>query len=256
MTRYVHDLATPALLIDVDALDHNLATMAAARPGATLRPHVKAHKCTALAAAQVAVGPPRFTCATPREVVGMADAGVGDDLLLANETLDPDRLAAWRPARMARITVAVDSPETIDAAAAAGISDVLIDVDIGLPRCGCPPDEAGRLADLARGRGLNVRGTMGYEGHLMIVEDRDAQRLKVERAIEILLAAHAGRRRDRLVRGHRHVRPPPPDERGPGRQLRADGHRLCPAAPAVPPGVHGARHGDPRRPRGPSPTSG
>ena len=121
----------------------------------------------------------------------MADAGVGDDLLLANETLDHERLARMATCQLvARITVAVDSPETIEAAAAAGINDVLIDVDIGLPRCGCPPDEAGRLADLARGRGMNVRGTMGYEGHLMIVEDRAAQRVKVERAIEILLAAH------------------------------------------------------------------
>jgi D-threonine aldolase len=188
----VHDLPTPALLIDADALDHNLATMAAARPGAALRPHVKAHKCTGLAAAQVAGGHHTFTCATPREVVGLAEAGVGDDLLLANETLDPTRLALMAACQvMTRITVAVDSAETIDAAATAGIADVLVDVDIGLPRCGCPPDEAGHLADLARRRGLNVRGTMGYEGHLMIVEDRTAQRSKVERAIEILLAAHA-----------------------------------------------------------------
>ncbi len=191
MTTFVHDVPTPALLIDVDALDHNLATMAAARRGTTLRPHVKAHKCTALAAAQVAVGHRTFTCATPREVVGMAEAGIGDDLLLANETLDHDRLARMAACQlMVRITVAVDSPETIEAVATAGIADVLVDVDIGLPRCGCPPDEAGRLADLARSRGLNVRGTMGYEGHLMIVDDRTAQRTKVERAIEILLAAH------------------------------------------------------------------
>ncbi|MEO5900334.1 MAG: alanine racemase [Ilumatobacteraceae bacterium] len=188
----LHDLPTPALLIDVDALDHNLATMAAARPGTQLRPHVKAHKCTTLAAAQVAVGHTRFTCATPHEVVGMAAAGVGDDLLLANETIDPVRLAAMAAVQdRVRITVAVDSPETIDAAASAGIREVLIDVDIGLPRCGCPPDQAGHLADLARSRGLHVRGTMGYEGHLMAVVDRDVQRQRVSAAIGVLLAAHA-----------------------------------------------------------------
>lgn len=192
MTTHLHDLPTPALLIDVDALDHNLATMAAARPGAALRPHVKAHKCTELAAAQVAAGHHRFTCATPREVIGMAEAGIGEDLLLANEVLDPDRLARMAACQlMTRITVAVDSAETIDAAATAGIAEVLVDVDIGLPRCGCPPEQAGHLADLARSRGLEVRGTMGYEGHLMIVDDRAVQRTKVERAIEILLRAHA-----------------------------------------------------------------
>lgn len=90
----VSELSTPALLIDADALDHNLTTMAAVLPGSRLRPHVKAHKCTSLAAAQRLHGHRRFTCATPREVVGMAAAGLGDDLLLANETLDPTRLSA------------------------------------------------------------------------------------------------------------------------------------------------------------------
>ena len=52
----IFDLQTPALIVDCDALDRNLATMAAARPGAALRPHVKAHKCTALAAAQFSHG--------------------------------------------------------------------------------------------------------------------------------------------------------------------------------------------------------
>ena len=88
----VHDIPTPALLIEADALEHNLDEMAAARPGEALRPHVKAHKSTALAARQAAAGHTSFSCATPREMVGMAAAGLGDDLLLANEVLDPRRL--------------------------------------------------------------------------------------------------------------------------------------------------------------------
>ena len=46
----IHELPTPALVIDVDLLDHNIDTMATVRPGRSLRSHVKAHKCTALAA--------------------------------------------------------------------------------------------------------------------------------------------------------------------------------------------------------------
>ena len=88
----IDELATPCLLIDAEALDRNVATMSALLPGPQLRPHVKAHKCTALAAVQYAAGHTTFTCATPREVVGMARAGLGDDLLLANETVDPVRL--------------------------------------------------------------------------------------------------------------------------------------------------------------------
>ena len=70
----VNDLSTPALVIDLDLLEHNLATMSAARPGASLRPHVKAHKCTSLALQQRRHGHATFTCATPREVLGMAAA--------------------------------------------------------------------------------------------------------------------------------------------------------------------------------------
>ena len=186
----ISELSTPALIFDVEALDHNLTTMATALPGSRLRPHVKAHKCTSLARAQRTHGHRCFTCATPREVIGMVSAGLGDDLLLANEVLDPARLAALAALQdEAVITVAVDSRETIDAAATAGLRYLLIDVNVGLPRCGCTPSDAGHLADYARGRGLVVRGVMGYEGHLMSIPDRGEQRIKVAKAMEKLIVA-------------------------------------------------------------------
>lgn len=181
------DLTTPALVVDADALEHNLQAMARARPGPRLRPHVKATKCTALARRQAALGHTGFCCATVREMEGMAAAGLGEDLLLANETLDARRLGRLD----ARVTVAVDSPETIAAAAEGGVREVLIDVNVGLPRCGCPPEQAGRLADLARKRGLTVRGVMGYEGHAMAIADRAAREAAVAAAMEKLAAAHA-----------------------------------------------------------------
>src|SRR5580704_10315741 len=162
----VTDLATPALLVDADVLDRNIATMAEALPGPRLRPHVKAHKCTGLAQRQAAAGHHSFTCATIRECEGMVAAGLGDDLLLGNEVLDASRLGVLVAAG-ARITLAVDSEQTIEAARAGGVREVLIDVNVGLPRCGCDPHDAGRLADLARERGLEVRGVMGYEGHVV-----------------------------------------------------------------------------------------
>jgi D-serine deaminase-like pyridoxal phosphate-dependent protein len=187
---HVDELPTPALLIDADALDRNIATMATRLPGGRLRPHVKAHKCTALAGAQQAAGHHTFTCATPREVIGMAAAGVGDDLLLANETVDPARLRAMAELDIA-VTVAVDSDATLDAAARAGIGACLIDVNVGLPRCGIAPDRAGRLADRARAAGLAVRGVMGYEGHLMMVPDRADRLAQVEASMALLRRAHA-----------------------------------------------------------------
>ncbi len=188
----VGDLQTPALVIDGPALEENLAAMAAARPGTTLRPHVKAHKCTTLARAQHAHGHTAFCGATHRELIGMAAAGLGDDLLLANETLDGERLRALAAlaASGARVTVAVDSEATIDAAAAAGIREVLVDVNVGMPRCGCAPGDAGRIADLARRRGLAVRGVMGYEGHAVGVADRVQRETTAGESMELLRQAH------------------------------------------------------------------
>lgn len=185
----VRELRTPALLVEADLLQGNLDTMAAALPGSRLRPHVKAHKCTELARRQQAAGCTGFTCATIREVEGMAAAGLGQDLLLANEVLDARRLGAVVGAG-ARVTVAVDSAATVEAAAAGGVREVVVDVNIGLPRCGCAPEDAGRLADLARGRGLLVRGVMGYEGHLMTVQPVADRAARVAEAMALLLAAH------------------------------------------------------------------
>jgi D-serine deaminase-like pyridoxal phosphate-dependent protein len=186
MTTTIYELQTPAVLVEAGTLDHNLATMAQALPGARLRPHVKAHKCTALARRQAAHGHHGFTCATMREVEGMAAAGLGADLLLANEVVDARRLGAVA----ARVTVAVDSHLTTDAARAGGVREVVIDVNVGLPRCGCDAAEAGRLADYARARGLSVRGVMGYEGHAVGLDDRGTRTRLTEQAMQLLCAAH------------------------------------------------------------------
>ena len=188
--RSIHDLSTPTIVIDGDALERNIAAMASLRPGAKLRPHVKATKCTALAIRQVAAGHNNFTCATVREMIGMADAGLGADLLLANESVDADRLAALANRQdNSMITIAIDSDQTLRAASKARLKNVLIDVNVGLPRCGCAPEDAGRLADSARQSGLNVRGVMGYEGHLMMVATRDERQAKVAESMALLIRA-------------------------------------------------------------------
>jgi D-serine deaminase-like pyridoxal phosphate-dependent protein len=184
----VADLPTPALVVDVAALDHNIEVMSAALPGDRLRPHVKAHKCTSLARRQVEAGHRGFTCATIRECEGMVAAGLGADLMLANEVLDASRLGALVEAG-ARVTLAVDSAETIDAAVHGGVREVIIDVNVGLPRCGCQPDDARRLAEMARDHGLSVRGVMGYEGHVMVVEDGAERASQCRQSMEILVAA-------------------------------------------------------------------
>lgn len=187
--RTTADLTTPALVVDAAAFDHNIATMSAALPGARLRPHVKATKSTALAKRQVAAGHTNFCCATVREVEGMHAAGLSMDLLLANEVADATRLGAVVAAG-GRVTVAIDSDATLAAAVAGGVRECLIDVNVGLPRCGIAPDKAGALADAARKAGLEVRGVMGYEGHVVGNPDRAARVAQCETAMQLLLQAH------------------------------------------------------------------
>ena len=188
MSAHIEDLQTPALLVDTGDFRNNISTMSAALPGDRLRPHVKAHKSTELARRQAEAGHVKFCCATIKEMEGMAGAGLGEDLLLANEVVDAARLTPLL--KTARITVAIDSVETLEAVKSARVPEVLIDVNVGLPRCGCDPSEAGSLADAARRAGIAVRGVMGYEGHAVGLADRAERIRQVEEAMAVLAKAH------------------------------------------------------------------
>ena len=134
--RKLNDLQTPYLAVDLEIFEKNLETMKSIRPGSSLRPHVKAFKSTDIAAILKQAGYSGFCCATIKELEGLAASGLGDDLLLANETLNASRLRSLVNHGV-EVIVAVDSTETIDAAKDGGIRNVLIDVNVGLPRCGC-----------------------------------------------------------------------------------------------------------------------
>ncbi|MGQ9683899.1 MAG: DSD1 family PLP-dependent enzyme [Anaerolineae bacterium] len=187
---------TPALLVDLDALEHNLATMAAffaARP-ADLRPHFKTHKCLEIARLQLAHGARGFTCAKLGEAEVLVRAGF-DDILLANQVvgaLKIERLMAL--AAQARMTVAVDDAVNAQALAAAARTAgvrlrVLVEVDLGMHRCGVAPGQpALALARaVAAEPALHLAGLMGYEGHLVLTKDPSERRAKVEAAFARLL---------------------------------------------------------------------
>ncbi|HEX7167296.1 MAG TPA: alanine racemase [Acidimicrobiales bacterium] len=190
--RTIERLTTPALLLDASMFDSNIRAMSEHLPDDRLRPHVKAHKCSEIARMQQVEGRhDRFTCATVREVEVLAAQGIGTDLLLANEVVGEaaSRLGRISDAHGVRVTAAVDSEATVYAAADGGVRDVLVDVNVGLPRCGCDPEDAGRIADLARSNGLNVRGVMGYEGHVVGLPEREERVAKVAEAMELLVRA-------------------------------------------------------------------
>ncbi len=175
-------LPTPALLVDVDALRRNIATMMAALDGRTarLRPHTKVQKSPDIALMQVDAGAIGVTVASVWEAAAMAAAGVGD-ILIANELVPLDRVAtASALAAHTSLTLAVDDARNIDALSAAMTSrgtgaDVLVDLDVGMARCGArSPEQALRLAEQVQAApGLRLKGVMAYEGHCMLEPDRE-----------------------------------------------------------------------------------
>jgi len=190
------EVPTPALIVEVAALDRNIAWMAAFFAGLAckLRPHVKAHKTPVIARRQLAAGScTGLTCATLREAEAVAE--FCDDVLIANEIVTADKCGrAAALARSRRVTVAVDSEEGVQAlaaaAAAAGtVVGVLVDVNVGQMRCGVLPGEpAVTLAALAaRTSNLELRGVMGYEGHVQPVRDRAERTAQAQRAMAALV---------------------------------------------------------------------
>src|SRR5436190_18842992 len=136
--RSRQNLATPALLLDLDVLRRNMATMAGCLPGpARLRPHAKSHKCAQIARMQLESGASGLTTATVWEAVALSRAGV-PDLLIANEVVGGEKIQALaETARSTCVTVAVDDAGNASALAAAAYAagseiGVLIDVDVGM----------------------------------------------------------------------------------------------------------------------------
>jgi len=188
----VLDIPTPALVVDVAAMDRNVRRMAAffSTGPCRLRPHVKAHKTREIARRQLAAGGcVGLTCATVSEAEVVAPLGAS--ILLANEPVGSgkcDRLAAL--ARGREIIAAVDSDAGVDelagAARRAGVRiGVLVDINVGQMRCGVEPGpDAVRLARrVAHTAGLALRGLMGYEGHVQPVADRAERETRARRAM-------------------------------------------------------------------------
>ena len=156
---------TPALVIDLDAMERNLATMAdfARAHRVRLRPHAKMHKCAAIAQLQIAAGAVGVCVQKVSEAEALADAGVAD-IFISNEVIAEAKLA--RVAALAgriKLAIAVDSALGVqrlaDALKAAGSGlDVFVEIDVGQGRCGVAPAAAGALAHQVIAHGPTGRG--------------------------------------------------------------------------------------------------
>jgi len=167
------DIETPVPLVDLDRLAVNLDRMAAyaALHQLALRPHVKTHKSSRIAAEQMRLGAVGLTCATPRELQVMSE--VTDDIFLAHPPLGAKIRRVMAFARDVQLRVSVDSHTAIEELGAAcrqhnQTVDVLVEVDFGMKRMGVSdPSDAVRLAGAIRRQpGLRYRGVCFYPGHI------------------------------------------------------------------------------------------
>jgi 3-hydroxy-D-aspartate aldolase len=173
------DVPTPALLVDIDNLDRNIAVMrnGAREMGVALRPHAKAHKCIEIAQRIAAAGAIGVSCATISEAEAMALGGLTGILITGplNSTDALDRLRRLL-LRGADVTVIADHPSSVSqltaiAAAAGRTLPVLVDVDVGMDRTGCLEiaDVVSLAKDIAPAPSLRYAGIQAYWGNLQQV---------------------------------------------------------------------------------------
>lgn len=191
-------LDTPALLVDLDVMDANIARIVAAcrEYGVAWRPHSKAHKTPEIAKLQIAAGAVGVTCAKLGEAEVMADAGI-PDILIANQIVGSIKIG-----RLVALTdradpiVCVDSVHNLNELDAAFRQcprrlRVAIEVDIGMNRAGVAPGTpvVALAREIARRPGLRFVGVVGWESQATTLADPVAKERTIREAIAALAAS-------------------------------------------------------------------
>ena len=191
--RTIDSIETPALIIDMDALEYNIKKMSdyLSDKSAKLRPHFKTHKSPIIAKMQLDAGAKGLTCAKLGEAEVLATSGI-EDILIANQIVTNEKICRLAGlARNARITVCVDNVANIqDLSEAAlkygSIIHVLIEIDVGMQRCGVDTKEdvLSLAKQIEASKGLVFEGFQAYAGQLSHNPDNSARVKGVEEAIE------------------------------------------------------------------------
>src|SRR5436190_7896267 len=191
-------LDTPALLVDLDLMEANIARIVATcrEYGVAWRPHSKAHKTPEIAKMQLAAGAIGVTCAKLGEAEVMADAGIRD-ILIANQIVGPIKIGRLvQLADHADPVVCVDNIENLielDAAfrKASKRLSVAIEVDIGMNRAGVEPGPpvVALAHEIASRAGLRFVGVAGWESQATTIADPAEKERTVRDAVSALTAS-------------------------------------------------------------------
>jgi D-serine deaminase-like pyridoxal phosphate-dependent protein len=181
----VNDLETPALLVDLDSMEGNLLRMATLlrHTSLKLRPHFKGHQVIAFASRQIQAGAIGITCARLQHAEALTCHGI-KNILIANEITGDKMIQRFVELSVHNsVIVAIDNATVVsEMARVAGNRrdqlNVVVDVDVGLGRCGVPPGEAVlSLAKTVVGTGLRFRGLMAHRGNLRLPYGHEKHRL-------------------------------------------------------------------------------
>jgi 3-hydroxy-D-aspartate aldolase len=192
------DVATPSLIIELDAFEANVARLRdrLASAGVRLRAHSKTHKSVDIARYQIEHGGAcGICCQKVAEAEVMVAGGIGD-IMLSNQVVDPnkiDRLA--RLAGSARILVCVDDPGNVDELAAAAVRhgnslECLVEIDVGAGRCGVEPGPAALAIaqKIDSSEGLKFAGIQAYQGSAQHIRSYAERRSAIESATSMTSA--------------------------------------------------------------------
>ena len=189
----VEDVDTPALVIDLDAFERNLRTMADSVKGrrVRVRAHAKTHKCPEIAKRQIAMGAVGVCCQKVSEAEALVAGGVSN-VLVSNEVVGAAKIARLAElSRRAQLGVCVDHADGVAALEASGAKlDVYIEIEVGMGRCGVAPGEpALALARrIAAAKNLRFAGLQAYQGraqHLRSMAERRAAIDGAARAVRL-----------------------------------------------------------------------
>jgi D-serine deaminase-like pyridoxal phosphate-dependent protein len=183
----LEEVDTPALIVELDAFERNIATLAKAvqGKGVRVRAHAKTHKCPEIAKRQIAAGAIGVCCQKVSEAEALVEGGI-TDVLVSNEVVGArkiERLAAL--SKRARIGVCVDNAENLREIAATGAKlDVYVEIDVGMGRCGVAPGEpAVSLTKEILGYGnLRFAGLQAYHGRAQHMRSAEERREAIEQA--------------------------------------------------------------------------
>ena len=147
----INELETPALILDKNIFESNMARMAELLKGSNmkLRPHYKSNKCPEIAKIQIKNGASGITCAKLGEAEDLAEAGISN-ILIGNQIVQPSKVKrVGELAKKCYLIICVDNADNVRALSEAAVNagstiHCLVEYEVGMKRCGVDTYEIGR----------------------------------------------------------------------------------------------------------------